>query len=246
MLKRILELIFPEKNICFICEDYGKDIEGNLCSICRENLVFIKQRSCSICGRKLEVELDIENIVKCRECIKRPHYYTKSVSPLSYEKDIKMAIYDFKYNDRQHMYKLFGRLMVESILENDLEHVDIVVPVPLYKDREKKRGFNQAALLAKYISDQLRLKLDTKNLKRDSQTKAQNKLDRSQRKRNISGVFGLRNNCDFINKRVLLIDDIYTTGSTVDECSKLLLENGASQVFVATLAITPDYKSDIN
>ena len=244
-MKRILELIFPEKYICFICEDYGKDIKGNLCSICREELVFITQNSCSICGRKIESEKSIENIIKCKECIKRPHYYFKSVSPLSYERDIKMAIYNFKYNDRQHMYRLFGRLMVESILENDLEHVDIVVPVPLYKDREKKRGFNQAALLAKYISNYLKLELDIKNLRRDKHTNAQNKLDRSQRKRNISGVFGLRDNQAFINKRVLLIDDIYTTGSTVDECSRILLENGATQVFVSTLAVTPDRKSDI-
>lgn len=244
-MKRILELFFPEKHICFMCEDYGKDISGNLCSICKEKLVFIKMNSCSICGRKIEHDEEAESIIRCKECIRRPHYYTKSVSPLSYEREIKQAIYNFKYNDRQHMHSLFGRLMIESILENDLEHLDIVVPVPLYKDREKKRGFNQAELLAKYISVHLKLELDTKNLTREVQTKAQNKLDRGQRKRNISGVFGLKDKQAFVRKKILLIDDIYTTGSTVDECSKLLLEHGASQVFVSTLAVTPSGKSDM-
>lgn len=244
-MKRILELFFPEKHICFMCEDYGKDISGNLCSICKEKLVFIKMNSCSICGRKIEHDEEAESIIKCKECIRHPHYYTKSVSPLSYEKDIKQAIYNFKYNDRQHMHSLFGRLMIESILENDLEHLDIVVPVPLYKDRERKRGFNQAELLAKYISVHLKLELDTKNLTREIQTKAQNKLDRGQRKRNISGVFGLKDKQAFVHKKILLIDDIYTTGSTVDECSKLILEYGASQVFVSTLAVTPSGTSDM-
>lgn len=244
-MKRILELFFPEKHICFMCEDYGKDISENLCSICKEKLVFIKMNSCSICGRKIEHDEQAESIIKCKECIRSPHYYTKSVSPLSYERDIKQAIYNFKYNDRQHMHSLFARLMIESILENDLQHLDIVVPVPLYKDREKKRGFNQAELLAKYISVHLKLEFDSKNLTREIKTRAQNKLDRGQRKRNISGVFDLKDKQIFLHKKILLIDDIYTTGSTVDECSKLLLEHGASQVFVSTLAITPSGKSDM-
>ena len=245
-MKRILEVFFPEKHICFMCEDYGKDIKQNLCSICREKLVFIKKSSCSICSRKIETHEEIDSIIKCTECIRRPHYYTRSVSPLSYEKDIKRAIYNFKYNDKQHMYKLFGKLMIESIIENDLEYLDVVVPIPLHKDRERKRGFNQAELIARYISVHLKLELDTKNLTRETHTKAQNKLDSSQRRRNISGAFNLKDKQAFLSKKVLLIDDIYTTGSTVDECSRLLLEHGADKIFVSTLAVTPSKNRDIN
>ena len=168
-MKAILNLIFPENHICFVCEDYGLDIEGNLCSICREKLIFINDNSCSICGRKLDISLDIEDmnldkIKRCRECMKHPHYFTRSISPLSYEGDIKGLIYDFKYNGKHHLYKLFARLMVEDLLEHDLEHVDLIVPVPLYKDREKKRGFNQAGLLARYIGKKLKIEVDRKNL----------------------------------------------------------------------------------
>ena len=142
------------------------------------------------------------------------------------------------------MYKLLGQLMIESIIESDLENVDIVVPVPLYLDREKNRGYNQAELLAKYISKKLNLRLDTKNLKRIRHTKEQNQLNRSQRKNNITGVFNLKEKNIFMQKKILLIDDIYTTGATIDECSKILLENGAGEIFAATLAVTPNNKND--
>lgn len=237
-MNSILNLIFPENHICFVCEDYGKDIKENLCSICREKLIFINDSSCSICGRKLYATL--ENIKRCRECIKHPHYFIKSVSPLSYEGDIKRLIYDFKYNDKHHLYKLFGQLMVEYILDNDLEYLDVIVPVPLYRDREKKRGFNQAALLSKYIGRKLNIETDTKNLIRITQTEVQNKLNRSERIGNIAGVFDLKDKNKFKDKTILLIDDIYTTGSTVDEISKLLIKNDTKEVFVTTLAVTPN------
>lgn len=240
MVDKILNIIFPEKHICFLCEDYGKDIKNNLCSICKETLRPIGDASCSICSRKIQVAREKSRaIIKCRECIKHPHYFTRSISSLSYEGAIKKAIYDFKYNDKHHMYKLFGQLMIKSILDNDLEHVDLVVPIPLYKDREKKRGFNQAALLAKYIAKDLNLKCDTENLRRVKQTKVQNRLNRNQRMENIAGAFGLKNKTAFEQKIVLLVDDIYTTGSTVDQCSKLLVDHGAKQVFATTLAVTP-------
>lgn len=238
----LLNLIFPENHICFVCEDYGLDIKENLCSICKSKLVFINDCSCSICGRKLELVDKAGNIKRCRECIKHPHYFTRSVSPLSYEGDIKRLIYDFKYNGKNHLYKMFGQLMVEHIVDNDLEHVDLIVPVPLYKDREKKRGFNQATLLARYIGKSLKIETDTKNLSRKSQTKALNKLSRSERIKNISGVFDLKDRNIFKDKTILLIDDIYTTGSTVDEISKVLVESDVKKVFVSTLAVTPNKK----
>ena len=256
MVGDIFNFIFPEKNICFLCEDYGKDIKGNLCWVCKSKLVFIAECSCSICGRKIDREYELDEvdginniqtrIMKCRECIKHPHFFTKSVSPLSYEGDIKRAIYDFKYNGKHHLYKLFGKLMVKSIVDNDLEYVDIIVPIPLHKDREKRRGFNQATLLSKYISKDLKVNLVTNNLIRSKKTKALNQLDRAERMKNILGVFDIKDKSIFIQKKILLVDDIYTTGTTVDECAKLLLDNGAKEVFVVTLAVTPSKpKSEI-
>lgn len=232
-------LIFPEKNICFVCGDYGSDILENLCSICREQLVFII-RGCSVCGRGLEDIIESEKIIRCAQCIKHPHYFKKSISVLSYEGTIKNLIHRFKYSDHSHMYKMFGRLMVKTIKENDFEYVDLIVPVPLHVNRLKKRGYNQAELLASFIGAEFDLKVDTKALIRQTETSAQNKLDKSERAKNIEGVFNILDNFDFSQKKILLIDDIYTTGSTVDECSKVMIEHGAEEIFVATLAATPN------
>lgn len=235
-----LNLIFPEKNICFVCGEYGKDILENLCSICRNQFVFI-DRGCSVCGRGLlEDTLDSEQIIRCAQCIKHPHYFKKSISVLSYEGNIRNLIHRFKYSDHSHMYKMFGRLMVKTIRDYDFEYVDLVVPIPLHLNRLKKRGYNQAELLASYIGKELDLKVDSKALVRQKETSAQNKLSKSDRAKNIEGVFNISDNFDFLQKKILLIDDIYTTGSTVDECSKVMLEHGAGEIFVATLAATPN------
>ena len=237
ILKTLINLVFPEKNICFICDEYDNTIENNLCPICISKLEFIKESKCKICGRKIDTNID--KLIKCRNCLKTPHYFTKTVAPLVYNKAIKKVIYDFKYNNKPYMYKLFGELMVKSIIDNDLEHIDIIVSVPLHKYRQRKRGFNQSHLLGKYISKKLEIPIDKENLIRITKTQEQNKIKRSERIRNVEGVFAIIKKDIFIQKRVLLIDDIYTTGSTVDECSKLLLDNGAKEVFVATIAIVP-------
>lgn len=175
-------------------------------------------------------------MMTCRSCLQTPHYFTRAVPTLVYNEEIKQKIYDFKYNNKSYMYKLFAELMIKSILQNDLEYTDLIVPVPLHKHRLNSRGFNQSYLLGKYISKKLNIAIDNENLVRITYTKEQNKLKRLERTRNISRVFSIIDSNAFKDKRILLIDDIYTTGSTVDSCSKLLLESGAKEVFVSTIA----------
>lgn len=238
-----LNLIFPERNICFVCGEYGLDIEENLCAICICEFKFI-EKGCSVCGRMVgdadTVQSEKNRILKCSVCIKHPHYFKKAISTLSYEGKIKRLIYNYKYSNQSYMYKLFGKLMTQSILSHDFEYVDLVVPVPIHKNRLIKRGYNQAELLAKYIGKELDISVDTTSLQRQTETDAQNKLNKSDRAKNIEGVFIISEKSQFIQKKILLIDDIYTTGSTADECSKTLLECGADEIFVATLAATPN------
>lgn len=238
-VSEFLNLIFPEKNICFVCGEHGRDIRENLCVICRGELVFIDS-SCSICGRGLEDELsEGDRMLRCSNCIVHPHYFKKSISVLSYEGIIRNLIHNFKYSDHSHMHKMFGKLMVNTIRAHDFEYVDVVLPVPLYRDRLKKRGYNQAELLANFIGKNLDITVDTSTLTRHTHTSAQNKLNRADRAKNMEGVFGISNNFEISQKKILLVDDIYTTGSTVDQCSKVMLEHGADEIFVITLAATP-------
>ncbi len=233
--KILLNLIFPEKNICFICDRYDEEIGWSyLCNECGRELVFIDDNKCSKCGKPLELGYS-PNI--CPDCKQNHHYFEKAVAPLEYIGLTKKAIYKYKYNKKSYMYKLFGKLIVRALKDSDIIHnVDLVVPIPLYRKKKLDRGFNQAELLTKYIAKELNFKMSNNNLVRIRRTSTQNKLSKLARRKNVLNAFKIRNEEAFEKKRILLIDDILTTGATVDECSKLILRSGAQKVYVATVA----------
>lgn len=234
LIETFLELLFPEKGICFICDNYDEDIgDDHICSECREKVVYIGSHKCSVCGRPLELGYIPD---KCPECINHPHYFVKAISPLEYSGIIRDAIHKYKYNKKHYMYKLFGPFLVQAIKEDGLEGIDLIVPVPLHSSKMSERGFNQSELLGKYISKKLNIPLDSKNLVRFKKTAVQNKLDKAERKKNVRNAFKAVDGEAFRGKRILLIDDVFTTGATVDECSKVLLKEGAKDVFVLTIA----------
>ena len=211
-----LELLYPEKGICFICDKYDKDIgkEDYICEECRKKLEFVDKNN----------------------YIKSGHHFEKAIATLKYKGIIKKAIYKYKYGKKAYMYKAFGNLLVQTMKRHKEIEFDFVVPVPLHRSRMIDRGFNQSELLAKYISKYYNIPLNTKNLIRKRKTKAQNKLNGIERQNNIKDAFATKNGQIFKGKRILLIDDIYTTGITVDECSKVLLQSGSKGVVVLTLA----------
>ncbi|RKD32324.1 ComF family protein [Thermohalobacter berrensis] len=235
----ILELIYPERGICFICDKYDETLdEGHICKSCRKTLPFIKEHRCKICGKPLELGYIPD---KCPDCIKNRHYFEKAVSPLLYKDIVKDYIYKYKYGKKSYMYKAFAPLMVNELVKNNLTDFDLIVPVPLHRSKMRKRGFNQSELLARLISKKLDIPLDIKNLKRVKKTLTQNKLKRDERYKNVKNAFSIKKKGVFNNKRILLVDDIFTTGSTVDECSKTLLKAGGKEVFVVTIAVVDHY-----
>lgn len=232
----ILDLIYPEEGICFICDTYDESVnEGHICSQCREKLNFISDNKCSICGKPLK---DNPLIKKCYNCKKHPYYFTRAISAVEYHGTIKEAIYKYKYGKKTYMYKTFGPILVQAIRASniDISDIDIIVPVPLHRMKTIKRGFNQSELLGKYISQSFNIPLNTKNLIRHKKTLRQNNLDRSDRRSNIKNAFRVMKKENFVGKRVILVDDIFTTGATVDECSKVLVNAGAKEIIVVTLA----------
>ncbi|EOC99398.1 ComF family protein [Caldisalinibacter kiritimatiensis] len=229
-----LELLFPESGVCFICDSYDEEIgEDHICDECKQKLKFIGEHRCSICGRPLELGYIPD---KCHECIKSIHYFTKVIAPLEYTGITKDAIYKYKYGKKAYMYKALGHLMVQALQNEDIEDIDLIVPVPLHRSKLVNRGFNQAELLGKYISNYFNIPMDSKNLIRARKTKIQNKLSKKERRKNIKGAFKTKRSKVFEEKKILLIDDIYTTGATVDECSKVLLHAGAEEIVVLVLA----------
>jgi len=180
----------------------------------------------------------------CGECIKTPKKYNRARAAAAYDDLLRAAILDFKYRGKTALAKPLENILFAAFLHYfDNNQIDLVVPVPLHIKRFRQRGFNQSFLLIvnwlKKVS-----KSDPENsfqiyrhaLERYRQTKPQSGLDRKERASNLKNAFRLQNPSAVFGKNILLVDDVYTTGSTVNECAGVLLKGGAKRVDVLTLA----------
>jgi len=196
------------------------------------NLIFPPR--CEVCGKGSEEAL-------CSECFKqikfmKPHLGIYSVS--IYEGPLRNAIHRFKFKKRKILADPLGILLIKYLSHNpmlDMNEFELIIPVPLHKKRLRERGFNQAELLARVIGRYYELPV-VSALERVKNTKAQFDLPREERFSNISGAFKVADPRSVYNKRILLLDDIYTTGATIAECSRALKIAGARRVEVLTLS----------
>ncbi|MFH1542140.1 MAG: ComF family protein [bacterium] len=196
------------------------------------NLIFPPR--CEVCKTNSQEIL-------CRHCFSqikfmKPHLGVHCVS--AYDGVIKEAIARFKFKKRKRLHEPLGILLVHYLSSTpslQMEEIDVIVPVPLHKSRHQERGFNQADLLAQVVS-KYHAKPVVQALERHRQTQAQFDLKRNERYENIRDAFKVTNPHHVHDKRVLLLDDIYTTGSTIAECSRTLKQAGAKRVEVLTLS----------
>lgn len=215
--------------------------------ICTVPLVSIYPQTCGICGKinlkslcpKCEIELkkhqDI-NIIAEGETIEGK-YFNELMYVFKYEGLIRKQILDYKFNDKSYMYLTFVNFLLknEKIFEN-IEKYDRIIPVPISKGRLKMRGYNQSLLIAREIAKRTNIKLVNNCLFKTKNIIEQSKLNKEEREKNIQGVYKLQNYQLVENKKVLLIDDIYTTGSTVNECSKILRQANPARIGILVLA----------
>lgn len=154
-----------------------------------------------------------------------------------YEGQIRQLIIDYKFNEKSYIYKTFVNFLLKNkkIFEN-IKKYDKIIPVPISKKRYKERGYNQSLLIANEISKQTNLELVNNCLIKTKNIIEQSKLNKEDRQQNIQGVYSIQNEEIITNKKVLLIDDIYTTGSTVNECSKILQQARPEKIGVLVLA----------
>ena len=193
--------------ICGICEKINKD---GLCPKC--NLELKKQAEVNIL-QKEEIE----------ENIKKEKYFEELMYIFKYEGQVRKLILDYKFNEKSYLYKTFVNFLLknEKIFEN-IKKYDKIIPVPISKKRNKERGYNQSMLIAKEIANKTNLELVNNCLIKTKNIIEQSKLNKEDRQQNIQGVYSLQNERLITNKKILLVDDIYTTGSTVNECCKIL------------------------
>lgn len=228
-MKTLLDLFFPPR--CAVCGEVLalEEREGFLCSHCAADIPYVPQGICPHCGG------ENDRAGFCDSCVKQ--YAFESVcAAFPYEK-IRKAIHLFKYDGDKTIGHGLGELMVEYLLkyhEELLGKTDVMVSVPLYPKKEKSRGFNQAEILCERISGKTGLIFQKKVLERKRETIAQSELNPEERKRNLKDAFGVT--ADVMGKRVLLVDDIFTTGTTCNECAKELYRAGAAEVMVFALS----------
>lgn len=165
------------------------------------------------------------------------NYFDEHIYFFKYDGIIRKMILNYKFKDKSYLYKTFTNF----IIKNDkfceiLKSYDIIIPVPISKKRNKQRGYNQSLLIAKELSKKSGIKLEKNCLIKYKDIIEQSKLNKEERQKNIQGVYKLENKEKIKNKRILLIDDIFTTGSTVNECSKTLKQEDIKEVGVLSIA----------
>lgn len=234
MLGSLLDIIFPP--VCPLCEQGLMD--GILCADCRGRLLSRKITGpiCAVCGIPFIAYGDApENPPGrlCGRCITEKTPFKEARSAFAYEGAVLKAVHRFKYSGAVTLAGYLGRLALEGAEFS--ARPDVVVPVPLHKKRLRKRGFNQSLLLAREVAKKFSASVDYLSLKRVRETEPQINLRIKERENNIKGAFVVKDVKAFMNKNVLLIDDVFTTGATIRECAKTL--NGAgAEVYVLTLA----------
>lgn len=221
----LLDLLFPPR--CVSCQNP----DAWLCSRCLNNIFFITAPFCERCGSPLATSLS-----SCGQCRKNPLKYIDGIRAASLFKNnpIRPAIHFLKYNNRKAVAAVLGKILADAYQDYDLS-ADVIVPVPLHPARLRERGYNQSELLARNIGKILSLPVNTMTLQRVRQTKSQMELGAEERYLNVAGAFTCRDNA-LSGQRVLLIDDVYTTGSTLTACAEALKQRGAAAVWGLTLA----------
>lgn len=228
-----IRFLFPRK--CLLCREIiPMDEEGFLCPSCENNLPFITEPTCPVCGTKVRTKGMI-----CLRCRKKTFAFEKAYGVFSYataEKGIK----HFKYDGFKKDGLIFGQLMADYlniVRPEEIPWIDVITAVPMFEAKRKKRGFNQAEILAEILAKKLGKPYSFDCLKRTRNTAPQSSLVAEERGKNLVDAFCLGDASQIIDKNILLIDDILTVGHTADECSRVLMMGGAASVRVFTLSV---------
>src|SRR5437867_5615939 len=232
LLQSAVSLLYPPG--CTIC---GNSIRAGeyLCDQCETKAVRIVAPFCQKCSEPFEGA--ITGVFTCANCAHRRIYFDAAVAAYRGRGIVREIIHEFKYGRQMHLRHLVARWLRAALNDDRLRdlHFDVIVPVPLHPARQRERGFNQASLLAELLSAQTSSPARP-FLERIRYTTTQTALDRSERMENLHNAFRLRKNADVRGLRVLLIDDVLTTGSTLSECARVLKRAGALSVHAATAA----------
>jgi len=235
----LFAVLFPSD--CRICREPLTTISNlPVCHKCLGKIVALEGLLCRICGEKLfSSYTQLEDGPLCGLCRRIEPEFRRAVSFGSYDGVLRELIHLFKYNGIRPAGTMLAGLLGQAIGGLQLPPGSVLIPVPLWPGKRQARGFNQAEAIARAFCS-LRtagsIQLDTSSLLRTRETASQTGLTRKQRRANVRGAFAVRNAERVRGRSILLVDDVMTTGTTVNECARVLLRAGAKEVFVATVA----------
>lgn len=228
--------LYPDDCNCIVCD---KEIpRGNkycMCEDCFKTFPFNNGKICVRCGAPIDNEANY-----CLECQNNTKSFDFARSSLVYEKVAQRLILNMKFHNQRWLAKYFAEMLFDTYVGNKLD-AEVIVAVPISNEREKERGYNQSLLVARYLSNKLGLPLVTDAVIKIKDNKRQAKLNSRERHENVLGAYKTQNKEGVKGKKVLLLDDILTTGSTMSEVARKLKIAGASAVYGLAIA-SPHYK----
>ncbi len=232
VFRNLPDLLYP-KTCCFC----GKVSEKAICDACAETLVYIKEPRCKRCGKPVRYEEQ----EYCHDCRRTDFTYEQGKSIWLHQDPVKQSIYQFKYHNRRIFARTYAqewvRLYGQWIRD---QHIDVIVPVPLHWRKRRKRGYNQAEILARELSKLTGIPVNKRAVVRTQNTKPQKALDQKERRKNLEQAFRIRKEFEH-PMRILLVDDIYTSGSTIEGITRALCAKMPNKVWFLTISIGQDF-----
>lgn len=237
IIEIISDLIFPRYLRCIVCNaELKEDTSYSLCKDCAKQIVLVDENtSCRVCGRGIYDE----DSILCEDCSTQKPYFRRGFSVVIYNECAKKLVHGVKYSNKRYISFYMAKMMVDKLKKHYLNY-DYILYVPIHIKKEQERGYNQAKLLADYISKDIGVPVNH-SLIRIKYTGEMNKLSKKLRSLNLINAFDMEDKYVLRNKHVLLIDDVYTTGATANECARVLTEYGACHVDVLTFATGISY-----
>ena len=229
---KCLDYLYPPR--CPVCGEISSD---GICPVCTKKLFFVKEHYCMKCGKPLEAA----EAEYCRDCRQHPKNFERGMGLCIYQKPVTNSLAAIKYKNERKFAKYYLEEIQKRKYRDLLQlKIDVIIPVPIHRKKRRKRGFNQAEIFANGIAEMLNKPMYTKIVERIHDTKPQKQLNPGERKSNLKKAF--RGNLKEYQragmpKRVLLVDDIYTTGSTAEAVTVALKQLGIREVYVFCIAI---------
>jgi ComF family protein len=234
MLFQMLEILYPRR--CAVCDEIEVTGKG-ICPLCKDKVHVAGEPACKKCGKPL---VD-ERKEFCTDCGKKHHVYTQGKAVFVYEGGIRNSMYRFKYGNKREYAEFYADAAIEKYgtwLKRT--EAEVLIPVPMFPRKKRLRGYNQAEVFAQALGRKTGIPVERHLIKRVRNTTPQKELNDLQRRSNLKNAFQLTS--DIVKyKKVVLVDDIYTTGSTMDEISKTLKESGVKKIYYICISIGEGY-----